>query len=139
MQIFNHNSPPLTLADKTKENLFGKLLNYSVMSQLSSLDCPLYLNHDSSKMFDIMKSKDIRFQDPGLISIEFRLLNFFHSDVNTKTKRNFQSKRTSYRHSTEIWQRVESIATKSFVALTSHFSYCKERFCFLNRRRKPSY
>jgi hypothetical protein len=66
MQIFNHNSPPLTLADNTKENLFGKLLNFSVMSQLSSLDCPLYLNHDSSKMFDIMKSKDIRFLYNGI-------------------------------------------------------------------------
>ena len=88
MQVFNHITPPLSLADKTKENLFGRLLNFNVISPLSSLGYPLYLNPDSSEMFDIMKSKDIRFIYNG---ISINLGSTFHMQGAPETKLNIFS------------------------------------------------
>jgi hypothetical protein len=66
VQIFNHITPPLTLADKTKRNFFVRLLKFTLRSLLSSLGCSLCLNSVSNEMFDIMKSKDIRFIYKGM-------------------------------------------------------------------------
>ena len=65
------------LLDVGKLNLFEFQIHFNciLMSALSILGCPLYLNQESDELFDIMKSKDIRFNYNG---VSINLVSTYH-------------------------------------------------------------